>query len=248
MSYSIKAVVLAAGKGTRIQTENIDLPKVMRTVRGKPLLHYVLDALSFIPNEDIILAVGYRKEDVIAYFHDYTFAEQVEQLGTGHAVMSASAELSSFDGGVLVCCGDMPLLTRETYTALAGAHLNAGNDCTILSSSFDTPLPYGRIVRDESGGFLKIVEEKDCTPDERLITELNSGVYIFDAKKLLPALSELKSDNAQSEYYITDIPAILLEQGAKIGILKRNLGDEIVGVNTVEQLEQVEEILSKREQ
>lgn len=243
MENKLKAVVLAAGKGTRLRTEGCDLPKVMRQALGKPLLYYVLDALSFIEKEDVIIVVGYQKEKVMEYFGGYEFAEQKEQLGTGHAVMSAADALQGYDGAVLVCCGDMPIIKKETYMALAETHFSEGNDCTMLTGTSDEALPYGRVVRAENGGFLKIIEEKDCTPEEKKIEELNSGVYIFNSKKLLPALSKLKNNNSQGEYYLTDVPYVLQAQGDKIGICKRNLGSEIIGVNTPEQLAQVEQLL-----
>ncbi|SHI23633.1 UDP-N-acetylglucosamine pyrophosphorylase [Sporobacter termitidis DSM 10068] len=242
----LKAVVLAAGKGTRLKTEGRDLPKVMREACARPLLRYVLEAISFIDKADTVIVAGYKKEDVMAAFGDYPFAVQAEQLGTGHAVMSARQLLEGFDGSVLICYGDMPLLTRETYEALVRTHAAEGNDCTILSSSSDEELPYGRIVRDGSGSFVKIVEDRDCTAAERAIRELNTGLYVFEAAKLLPALSKLQNNNAQGEYYLTDVPAILRGEGARIGICMRALGDEIIGVNTLEQLKQVEDILRQR--
>ena len=243
---NIKAVVLAAGKGTRLQTEGVDLPKVMREALGKPLLHYVLEGLGFINKEDITIVVGYKKEKVTDYFSGYGFAIQAEQLGTGHAVMSAKEALDGYDGAVLVCCGDMPLITRETYEALVKTHFEEGNVCTMLTGTSAEKLPYGRVLRDENGAFLRIVEEKDCTPEQKKIDELNSGVYVFDAQKLLPALSRLKNNNSQGEYYLTDVPYVLQAQGDKIGICKRELGYEIIGVNTVEQLNQVENLLKNK--
>lgn len=246
MYSPIKAVVLAAGKGTRLKTENCDMPKVMREANGGPLLGYVLKALSFVGKENIIIVTGYKKEVVIQHFSGYPYSVQAEQLGTGHAVMAAEAQLQGFDGSVLVCCGDMPLLTEDTYKALIKLHFSDNNDCTMLTGTSDEHLPYGRIIRDSNGQFLKMVEEKDCTRDEREIRELNSGVYVFKAKKLLPALSKLKNTNAQGEYYLTDVPAILREEGDVLGICMRELGSEIIGVNTLEQLKQVEEILRRR--
>lgn len=245
MSNKLKAVVLAAGKGTRLQTEGVDLPKVMRAALGKPLLHYVLTALDFIDKKDTVLVVGYKKEKVLEGFPEYPFAEQKEQLGTGHAALSAKAALEGFDGAVLICCGDMPLIRKETYMALADAHFKEGNACTVLTGTTAENLPYGRILRDRDGSFLRVVEEKDCTPEEKEIRELNSGVYVFDAQKLLPALAELRADNAQKEYYLTDVPYILQAHGEKIGICCRDLGHEIIGVNTVEQLSQVERLLKE---
>ena len=245
MENNIMAVVLAAGKGTRLRTEGIDLPKVMRTACGKPLLHYVLEAISFVGKENTVIVVGYRKEKVTAAFDGYRFTEQKEQLGTGHAVMSARDELSGFDGDVLVCYGDMPLLRRETYEALCAVHRNEKNACTLLSGTTDEDLPYGRVLRDASGAFAGVVEDRDCTPEQKKINELNIGVYVFSTPKLLKALERIGNDNAQGEYYLTDVPAVLLNDGEKIGVCKRELGRELIGVNTVEQLETVEEELSK---
>jgi len=243
MDQNLKAVVLAAGRGTRIQTEDNDLPKVMRPIHGRPMLSYVLDALSFIDKADTIIVAGYKKDEVIDHFPGYRFAIQTEQLGTGHAVMAATGELLSFDGGVLVCCGDMPAVRRETYQALARAHFEEDNDCTMLTGESALALPYGRVIRDRDGRFLQVVEQRDCTPEQLHITELNSGVYIFRSEMLLGALKNLKNDNAQGEYYLPDVPVIMQAGGAKVGILRRELGNEIIGVNTLEQLRQVEEIL-----
>ena len=167
MEHTCKAVVLAAGKGTRLQTEGITLPKVMRQAAGKPLLHYVLSALNFLPQEDVILVVGYGKEDVLAAYPDYPSAEQTEQKGTGHAVASAAHLLQDFDGDVLVCCGDMPLMKRESYESLLQRHRQQNNVCTLLSGLSEEELPYGRIIRDSEGRFLRIVEDKDATAEEK---------------------------------------------------------------------------------
>lgn len=242
---NMKAVILAAGKGTRLQTEGNTLPKVMRLAAGKPLLAHVLNALDFIPPHDCVIVVGYQKESVIDAFPGYSFAEQEEQLGTGHAVMAAFSRLEDYNGSLLVCCGDMPLIKRETYLALIQAHSESGNTCTILSGTSDLDLPYGRILRDENGDFCGMVEDKDASPEQKKIKELNSGVYVFDAIALRGVLSELKSDNSQGEYYLTDAPVLLKKHGHKIGVCFRDLGYEIIGVNTPEQLLQTEELLLK---
>lgn len=239
----LKAVVLAAGKGTRLQTEGITLPKVMRVAAGKPLLGYVLDALSFIPKEDIILVVGYRREDVEKAYPEYPAAVQEEQLGTGHAVQSAAGQLQGFTGNVLVCCGDMPLMKKETYESLCRTHEEAGNVCTLLSGISEEALPYGRVIRSENGSFQKIVEDKDCTEEEKAVRELNAAVYLFKAPQLFEALSHLRCDNAQGEYYLTDVPGWLLERGFQVGICSTCTPEEMLGVNTPAQLEQVERML-----
>lgn len=246
MEHAVKAVVLAAGKGTRLRTEGVDLPKVMRLAAGRPLLAHVVQALDFLPREDIILVVGYRKEAVLEAFPGHPAAEQTEQLGTGHAVQSAAPLLSGFDGHVLVCCGDMPLMKRETYRALIRAHGSENNACTLLSGRSDEALPYGRVIRDGTGGFSRIVEEKDCTPEERAVRELNAGVYVFSAPALLKSLGALRRDNAQGEYYLTDAPALIAKEGGRVGIYSGCTPEEMLGVNTVEQLDLVEQTLKAR--
>jgi len=244
LTEQLKAVVLAAGKGTRLQKDDTDAPKVMREACGKPLLWYVLNSLSFIDKADIILVVGYKKESVINSFTDYPYVIQSEQLGTGHAVLAAGEELKDHTGALLVCYGDMPAIKQDVYEQLLNTHIAEGNDCTILTGESTLQISFGRIQRDENGEFKHVVEEKDCTPQQLEIKELNTGVYVFDTPMLLKALKELKNDNTQGEYYLTDVPAIMRKYNAKIGTLKRNLGDDIIGVNTLEQLEMVERILT----
>jgi bifunctional N-acetylglucosamine-1-phosphate-uridyltransferase/glucosamine-1-phosphate-acetyltransferase GlmU-like protein len=209
------------------------------------LLGYVLDALSFIEKKDTVIVVGYKKNEIIGCFEGYAFAEQAQQLGTGHAVMAAGENLLGFDGAVLVCYGDMPLIRQETYRALISEHLEQENDCTILTGESEIRLPYGRIQRDDDGGFLAVVEESDCTQEQLEIAELNSGVYVFQTPLLLDALKSIRPENAQGEYYLTDVPAIMRGGGAKVGLCRRSLGSEILGVNTSGQLSLVEEIIRK---
>lgn len=240
MSQDIKALVLCAGKGTRLQTEGVDLPKVMRLADGKPLLHYVLNALSFLPKENVILVVGYKREHILEAYPDYPTALQAQQLGTGHAVQCAAEHIRDFDGHVLVCCGDTPLMAQSTYRALCRLHLDKDNDCTLLSAHISEGGNYGRIVRDQGGAFQTIVEAKDCTPEQSAITEVNTGVYLFRAQPLLSALGQLKNDNAQGEYYLTDVPALLMAQGCRVGVCDVCTPTEMLGVNTVAQLQEVE--------
>ena len=175
MDHKVKALVLAAGKGTRLQTEGVDLPKVMRLADGKPLLHYVLSGLDFLSPEDVILVVGWKKEAVLAAYPQYPHAVQAEQHGTGHAVQCAAHLLEGFDGHVLVCCGDAPLMKGETFRALTETHLRDGNACTLLSSVLEDGGNYGRILREADGTFQAIVEDKDCTPEQKAVREVNTG-------------------------------------------------------------------------
>ena len=234
----MKAVILAAGKGKRLHSEQFSAPKVLREANGKPLLRYVVNNLSFIPDKkDIIIVAGYKKEMVFNAFNEgYTFAVQDEQLGTGHAVNCAREALKDYDGPVLVCYGDMPLFKKETYENLVKVHEEAGNDCTILTGVSDRGLAYGRIIRDENGSFKGVVEDRDCTPEQKKINELNVGIYVFDSKKLFSCLGELKNSNAQGEYYLTDVPTIMMSKGYKIGTYTTHDDTEILGVNTPEEL------------
>ncbi len=246
MSKPMKAIVLAAGKGTRLRTEGVDLPKVLRQAAGKPLLGYVLEALSFLPAQDIVLVVGYEGEKVCAAFPGYPRVFQSPQLGTGHAVQCAEGELKGFEGEILIAAGDMPLLPRRAYESLVAQHRAEGNVCTILAAVAEKPMPLGRIVRNARGGFARIVEDQDCTAEEKLIREINTSIYIFDAKSLWRSLTTLRPSNAQGEYYLTDAPGWLVEQGEKVGVCAGCTAEEMLGVNTVEQLQQVEEIIKKR--
>lgn len=241
----MKAVILAAGKGKRLHSEQFSAPKVLREANGKPLLRYVVNNLSFIPDKkDIVIVAGYKKEMVFDAFNEgYTFAVQDEQLGTGHAVNCAREALKDYDGPVLVCYGDMPLFKKETYENLVKVHEEAGNDCTILTGVSDRGLAYGRIIRDENGNFKGVVEDRDCTPEQKKINELNVGIYVFDCKKLFSCLGELKNSNAQGEYYLTDVPTIMMGKGYKIGTYTTHDDTEILGVNTPEELTLCESLL-----
>jgi UDP-N-acetylglucosamine diphosphorylase/glucosamine-1-phosphate N-acetyltransferase len=244
----MKVIILAAGKGKRLHSEQFHLPKVLRKACGRPLLSYVLDNVSFVPKKDTVIVVGFMGDEVIKEVNnsEYTFVEQKEQLGTGHAVMMAKDALKDYDGPVLVCFGDMPLFKQETYEKMFEVHKAEGNDCTILTGITDTKLAYGRIIRDADGKFVEVVEDKDCTPEQKEIKELNVGINIYDSKKLFAVLGQLKNNNAQGEYYLTEAPSLIMAQGGKVGTYTTMDGDEIIGVNTVEELEAAEAIIEKR--
>ena len=241
-----KAVVLSAGKGTRLHSAEHPQPKVLRQAAGRPLLAWVLDALSFLPAQDVILVGGYKKEQVFEAFSDHPHVTQEPQLGTGHAVQCAAPLLEGFSGTVLVCYGDMPLLKQETYLGLLAHHAASGAACTLLSGTSNEDLPYGRVLRDEAGNFRQVVEDRDCTPEQKLIRELNVGIYAFRCQDLLPALAGLENNNSQSEYYLTDVPALLLAAGKTVSVYAAELNEQLIGVNTIEQLQQVEAYLQGR--
>lgn len=239
----MKAIILAAGKGKRLHSEQFHLPKVLRQANGKSLISYVLENLDFIQKKDTIVVVGYKGDMVKKELGDaYSYALQQEQLGTGHAVAQAKDYFQAEPTSVLVTYGDMPLFRRETYQRLCQIHKETGAACTILTGTAKEKLAYGRIIR-KDGEIVDIVEEKDCTPEQREIRELNVGVYVFESDLLFESLKSLKNNNAQGEYYLTDVPKILINQGQKVTSYTLEETDEIYGVNTVEELERCEKIL-----
>lgn len=241
-----KAVVLAAGKGTRMQSEKNNLPKVLREACGKPLLHHVLGQLQFLGQENIVLVAGYMHEAVEHAFPSYATALQEPQLGTGHAVQCAREFLEGFDGTVLICYGDMPLVRSETYASLLAHHEAVAAQCTLLSGTCEEYLPYGRVLTDAQNNFIAVVEDRDCTPEQKKIRELNVGIYAFSCKHLLASLEKLENHNAQNEYYLTDVPGLIAQAGGKVSVFKTVLNEQIIGVNTPEQLAQTEKFLRER--
>lgn len=243
----IKACVLAAGKGTRLHSEQEQLPKVMRPVLGRPMLSYVLEALDFVVPEDITIVVGFLASKVREAFGPrYQYALQEPQLGTGHAVDCARASFMDFRGPVLVCYGDMPLVRRETYENLLHTHLEQKNQCTLLAGFSSQELGFGRVLTGPDGSFERVVEYRDCTPEQRLIPALNAGIYFFDAQLLAAALPRLQNQNAAGEYYLTDVPALMKREGHRVGVCHSRVDGEILGVNTLEQLTTVEAALRTR--
>lgn len=238
-----KAVILAGGKGTRMES---DLPKVLHKVCGKSMVHYTIQAAKDAGATDVIVVVGYNGQLVKREIVDVVdFAEQHEQLGTGHAVMCAKDKIGSA-GDVVVLCGDTPLITAETIKKLYELHKHEYNGVTVLSAILDDPTGYGRIIRDEEGKFVKIVEHKDCTEQELKVNEINSGMYVFNAEALSASLGLLTNNNAQGEYYLTDTVAIIKNAGLKINALPVDDINEILGVNTLTQLAEAEKIMSER--
>jgi len=247
----LKAVVLAAGKGSRIGSEKEGIPKVLRQLNQKSMIDYVLDQLSFA--DEIILVVGYKKEEVFEYLGtSHSYAVQDEQLGTGHAVKCASEFFADYDGPVLVTFGDMPLLTSKTYKKALEQYKKSIKDkdplaCILLSNILkDVDLPYGRIIRDKKGKFVKIVEEPDCDEEQKKIREVFFGVMLFNGIKLAKALKMLNNNNAQNEYYLTDLPQIFMDESEKVEVCTVDAQEEIFGINTLEDLKRAEGIIKAR--
>ena len=243
----MRAIVPAAGKGSRLKSEESDLPKVMRRACGKPLLETVLEQLDFIDGSDIYIVVGYRKEKITEYFKDaYRYVEQTEQLGTGHAVMVCEPWFRDYDGTVLVTFGDMPLFRRDVMRAMCAYHEARGAACTMMTAENPDLKMWARVVRDENGRFVRIVEGKDCTPEEAGIRELFSGVLAFDSRALFGLLPELGRNNAQGEYYLTEIPELMVRKNMKVETYMTDDGDDLRGVNTAEDLAVCEAVMRRR--
>ncbi|KGM97146.1 bifunctional N-acetylglucosamine-1-phosphate uridyltransferase/glucosamine-1-phosphate acetyltransferase [Clostridium novyi A str. 4552] len=238
------AVILAAGKGTRMKST---LPKVLHKVCGKEMVNQVIDTLRKSDIEDIDLVIGNGAEEVKKATEDrcVLYSIQEEQLGTGHALMCAKEFLQRKDGVVAVFTGDAPLITSATVKDFIEFHNKGEYKATILTAIVENPFGYGRIIRDESGEVKKIVEHKDCSPEELKVNEINSGMYCFDIKELLNNLDKLDNNNSQGEYYLTDIIELLKEKGCKVGAISVN-PDEIKGINSRGQLAEAEEILRLR--
>ncbi len=237
------AVVLAAGKGTRMKS---DLPKVLVPVLGRPMIDYVLDALEAGGIRSTIVVVGYRADDVRQALSNRVrvhFADQTQQLGTGHAVMMCREALEKHRGPVLVVTGDSPMLQPDSISALLAEFEASKPACLLGTARKANPTGLGRIVRDAGGRFAAIVEEKDATPEQRKITEVNLSCYLFDCDQLLHALDRISNRNSQGEYYLTDCPGLLQGEGKKVLALDILKPVEALSINTMDELAAVEEAL-----
>lgn len=237
----MQAIILAAGKGTRF---NSDKAKVLHQVCGKIVVQHLIDLAKSEGIDDIIVVIGYQGEEVQEGLEGQglKFVWQHQQLGTGHAVMVAKEEIKD-DEDVVILYGDVPAIRRETLQKLIFAH--ASNDVTILTAELKDAKWYGRMIR-EDGEVVGIKEAKDCSPEELEIKEINSGIYVVKGSFLKFALDQLKSNNAQKEYYLTDIVEIAASEGRKIGSFVIKDEDEIKGVNSLEELEEMERIMGGR--
>lgn len=244
MADEIVAVIMAAGKGTRMKTNK---SKVVHKIYGKELVKRVVETAQKLNVDDIITVVGYKKEQVQAVLGDSVkYAVQEEMLGTGHAVLQAEKYLKEKTGKVIILSGDVPILRAETLRKLIEKSIHDKEYATVLTAKYDNPTGYGRILRDIGGSVKAIVEEKDATPAQRAIKEINAGVYCFDIQELLKVLKELKPDNAQGEYYLPDAIRIMNDKGLKTGAIIIEDNTEILGVNDRAQLELLTRVLKNR--
>ncbi len=240
---NLAIIILAAGEGTRMRS---DLPKVLHSLAGRPMLAHVLSACDSLKPKRRLVVVGHKYEQVLAWLGstDGT-VHQHEQKGTGHAVRITEPLMADFEGTVLVLAGDIPLIRPQTLKALVNIQAKDRPAAVITTAIMDDPFGYGRIIRDAAGVVDRIVEEKDATAGEKAIKEINGGIYCFDARSLYGALAAITQENSQSEYYLTDVVKVLREQGETV-LAHQADNREILGVNSLAQLAQVEEIMQSR--
>ena len=244
----IKSIILAAGKGTRMKS---DTPKVLHTIFDKTLVGYVIDAVNNtgLADENFVI-VGHQAERVEEYINEnYDNAKcvlQSPQLGTGHAVSMALPYLKDFDGEVIILCGDTPLITSETIKEFVEYHRKNKSDLTVMSAIFENPTNYGRIIRNQDSSLNSIVEEKDATPEQKAVKEINAGIYCINWAKIKPAFNELTSNNAQGEYYLTDIIKWGNEKNLSVNAYTLKNNEEIFGINSKTHLAEATKMLNNK--
>ena len=244
MQEDIMAIVMAAGKGTRMKSKK---SKLVQKIYGKEIVKRAVENAEKAGVKEIIAVVGYKKEEVIEILGQRVkYAYQEEMLGTGHAVMQATKYLEGKKGKVLVLSGDVPLIRPETLEKLVKKAIENKEAASLLTAIYENPTGYGRILRDEGGNIKAIVEEKDATGEQKNIKEINAGIYCFDIEKLVEALKEINSNNAQGEYYLTDVIKIMNNKGLKTGAFIVEDKTEILGVNDRIQLEILTKVLQLR--
>ncbi|MEM1444723.1 MAG: NTP transferase domain-containing protein [Planctomycetota bacterium] len=248
----VAAVLLAAGKGTRMDS---DLPKVLHEVAGKPMVRWVIDACRAAGVTRVVVVVGYREDLVREALQDepnVAFATQSEQLGTGHAAAMAEEALADFTGDVFVLCGDMPLIRPHILDELLATHRTRSAAATLATAVLQDPTGYGRVIREtpsgggDGGGFDRIVEQKDATPEQLAVREVNPSYYCFKAPELFDALKRVSSDNAQGEYYLTDVPGLLKQDGKPVALLDAVPESDVLGINTLDDLKTVDTVMRQR--
>ena len=239
---NLRVLILAAGKSTRMKSK---YAKVLHRVGGQTLVEHVLRSVRRI-SADIWVVVGHNADRVKALVSEVKFVDQKEQLGTGHAVLAARDHFAEYTGDLLVLPGDVPMIEGETLNAFVKFYRDGGYRAAVLTADTDNPYGYGRIVRRNNDEVDSIVEHRDATPEILKIPEINSGIYVFNAPALFQALSKIRNNNAQREYYLTDVIAILVAQRDRIGVFKVPSVEEVLGINTRQELAQVDRVMRRR--
>ena len=242
----LATIILAAGQGTRMKS---DLPKVIFKLAGKPMINRVVETAQQIESDLIVVVVGHKKEKVIEVVpknEKIKFVEQKNQNGTGHAVMVTEEVFRDFDGDVFILCGDVPLLRYETLEKMIKQH-HKQKAATVLTAIMDETLRYGRIVRNKNGNVQKIIEHKDASEEEKKIKEINTAIYCFDAQSMFSALNKIDNNNSQNEYYLTDTLEILNKENKVVTSVILEDMVEASGVNSKEQLANLEQEFYRRQ-
>ena len=246
MKSNVAVIILAAGQGTRMKS---DKAKVLHEIAGRPMILYVIDAARNIVGDNVIVVIGHQAQTVrnlISETAQVHFAYQEEQLGTGHAVQCAVPSLPDGCNEVVILCGDVPLIRVATITELIEGHLSAARDLSLLAVEVENPYGYGRVLVDEKRQVIGIIEESDASADQKQIKLINAGIYCINKSFLLKALPRLRTNNAQSELYLTDIMGIGHSENKNIGVMIGTDPSEVIGVNTVQELNRVETIMISR--
>ena len=239
----LETLILAAGKGTRMKSK---LPKVLHKIGGKPMLRHVIDAAKRAGSVREVVVIGAGAEMVEHEITGVEFVMQVEQLGTGHAVLCAKENFANSTGTLLILCGDTPLLTSDLLKKFIAAHEESNCAVTVLTAEMPDATGYGRVIREDDGTFKKIVEDKDANSIEKQIREVHAGVYCADIRKLFNALDKVGNDNAQGEYYLPDVLSILKSEREKVAIYTAEYCDETLGINTRIQLAAADQIIRRK--
>jgi bifunctional UDP-N-acetylglucosamine pyrophosphorylase/glucosamine-1-phosphate N-acetyltransferase len=242
----VSALIMAAGLGTRMKSTRA---KVLHKVLFEPMIRHVVQTVNAVGFDNVFVIVGHQKEEVMAVLDDYpvSFVAQDEQLGTGHAVLCAENKLQSIGGIVMILNGDVPLISKDSIEKMLAKHQDRKPALTIMTTHLQNPTNYGRILRNEQGQLLEIVEEKDATAEQKKINEINAGIYCADVSFLFEALHKVGTENSQGEVYLTDIVKIAIDMGQRVKIFSGASPEEVLGINSKKELAAANKYLQEKQ-